>query len=263
MLGVTQLGGFGGGGGDVAAPFVEPWTTWDEASEAGLADDDTVVCFAENPSASGNEVGQGGGLSEALRTWTQHGDIPGATGTPPYRQMEGAGDYFYSSNTLLASFLELQPTWTVFMKIKGYVENTSVTQGVYTIGGNAYNSSNVIYARISNGATPYVYMEIRKGGSSIVGTSILKPTNGSDLYFISFCNGIQTGWGWRQSSTRPTKLSDFTRSNIAVTTCTYPAGAFSGLYDWRGYIYFGGGCYLPQKVMWWGLSRRCLIDTEA
>lgn len=58
---------------------------WDEATEAGMASDNTFVCFMENTSASGNETGQGGGLTGDDLVLTNSGDVVGATGTPPYR----------------------------------------------------------------------------------------------------------------------------------------------------------------------------------
>ena len=69
------------GGGSSAAPS---WSTWNELSESGLADDDTFVVMLEQTGAGGNETGQGGGLSGANLVLTDaSANIAGATGSPP------------------------------------------------------------------------------------------------------------------------------------------------------------------------------------
>ena len=94
-----------------------PWEEWDEKSEAGLARDDIFVCLFENTSAGTNEIGQGGGLSEANRTLTQSGNIAGATGAPPTRVLDGTDDDFTLTASALTSLFN-QNTWTVIIKFK-------------------------------------------------------------------------------------------------------------------------------------------------
>jgi len=84
-----------------------PWAAWDETSESGLASDDTFVCFFENPSAGGDETGQGGGLTGSDLVLTQSGNVAGATGSPPSRQLDGTDDYF--SGTLNLPELIINP----------------------------------------------------------------------------------------------------------------------------------------------------------
>jgi len=77
------------------------WAEWDEQSESTLdvdqdgdGNEDTYICFFENTSAGGNETGRGGGLAGADLVLTQAGNIAGAIGSPPNRQLDGSDDYF-------------------------------------------------------------------------------------------------------------------------------------------------------------------------
>jgi len=117
-----------------------PWEAWDETSESVLASDYTFVCLFENPSAGGDETGQGLGLSGSDLVLTQSGNVAGATGSPPYRSLDGSDDYFTATDNL---FLQIGPgdydgVFSIILKLA----NVNFADGdyfIYIIGdGNNY-----------------------------------------------------------------------------------------------------------------------------
>ena len=96
----------GGGSGNT-------WATWNETDESAIVTDNIFVALMENTSAGGNEVGQGGGLSEINRTLTQAGNIAGATGSPLTRQFDT--NKWMTFTDTLAQFV-CSSTYTIIMK---------------------------------------------------------------------------------------------------------------------------------------------------
>ena len=100
-------------GGSEPSVTTGAWSAWDELSEATFATDNIFVALMENTSAGGNEVGQGGGLSEVNRTLTQAGNIAGATGSPLMRQFDTSK--WMTLTDTLANFI-CSATYTIIMK---------------------------------------------------------------------------------------------------------------------------------------------------
>ena len=100
-------------GGSEASTTTVAWSAWDELSEATFATDNIFVALMENTSAGGNEVGQGGNLSEVNRTLKQAGNIAGATGSPLMRQFD-TNKWMTLTNTL-AQFI-CSSTYAVIIK---------------------------------------------------------------------------------------------------------------------------------------------------
>lgn len=133
-IGDDQVKGFGTGllpGSKVESEVIvevsDPgtsWGTWDETTEAGWGDDaNTFICLFNDATPNANEIGLGAGLSEANRTLTMGGAVPGATGSPPRRVLD-TNDYFDMTPAGALTFLG-NATWTIIWKFNGLDVSTT------------------------------------------------------------------------------------------------------------------------------------------
>lgn len=182
------------------------WANWNELSQDTLRTDqdgdgfdDLFVCFFDAENAGDNDTGVGL-VTGADLVLTQAGNIPGATGTPPSRDLDGAGDLFTITTTLADAFLT-NDEWLILVKLNGvalatfeyiFDINKDATHLIY-----AFNHSvNTLNGRIINGAE-----SVTTGTTGIM--------SAGTTYYVAM---------WKQSggnvylgftTTRPTKLSDF------------------------------------------------------
>jgi hypothetical protein len=82
----------------------------------GDGSEDTNITFGENTSAGGDETGRGI-LTGADLVWTQHGNISGATGSPPYRTTDGNDDYWSTTQNWWDAIFKAQSTYTFVIKV--------------------------------------------------------------------------------------------------------------------------------------------------
>ena len=180
-------------GGSEASATTVAWSAWDELSEATFATDNIFVALMENTSAGGNEVGQGGNLSEVNRTLTQAGNIAGATGSPLTRQFD-TGKWMTFTDTL-AQFL-CSATYTIIMKWN----TVNDAQGTFFRITEAYNDP---ILRITHTAGTISANTDASGSDSVADAF----TAVGDLYIVFQADGgVHNGMlAW--STTKPTDFS--------------------------------------------------------
>ncbi len=179
------------------------WTTWDESSEDTLSVDqdgdgveDTCICFFENTSAGGDETGRGRGLSGADLVLAQAGNIAGASGSPPYRAIDGSNDYF-SFTTTLRDSLNGESEWTVIVKLDNYV--LSATYGQVLTG-----PSEIWMREYTNNKCAF-YSPARGLNNTMTTDDI---PAGTLSWWCMWCDGSDVRAGIATGS-KPTKWSDF------------------------------------------------------
>lgn len=202
--------GVGGGGEGVS------WDDWDEEEEGTLASSDTYVCLFENPIAGGNEVGQGGGLSENSRTLVEYGNapgVPGATGSPPSRLLDGLSDWFFSNDTWFNPFFAGQTKYFLCLKI-------NVTAG--------YNNRATFFRFEDTNVEIQFMLDIDKlkvtledaDNAAEDQSSTDAMTTGSIIYLCLFCDGVTTYAGWTVG-TKPTDIAHFDAGKLLTFTALF------------------------------------------
>ncbi len=244
---IMSLGHPPSGGGSTPA-VGSKWASWTEASEAGLYDSNTFVCFMENTSGSGDETGQGGGLVAANLVLTQSGGGAGASGTPPLRELDGVDDWFIWTETACDNFLDSKTTFTLASKWNGFNDNAS---HVWLIGGT-------VNCQLSRSGDGKLFARwIDGGGAHTATTTDVIPDTG-DVYFFMWADGtnLRAAFG----TSRFTKLSQIPagqRVELAGWAATSPdAGGFPVGSDQAGNRP-SASCY------WFVASKLCLIDNAS
>jgi len=235
----------------------DPWASWDETSEAGLASDDIFVCFFENPSAGGDETGQGGGLSGSDLVLTQTGDVAGATGSPPKRYFDGTNDYFAFTKNLMYNTI-LGSTWTIIIKFTDY---EWVSLGYWF--GLVADNVNLFIRNDETASKPEWIVQDKDGVRQLnnMNTSDAIPGTG-DVYIAAWQGaGHNVRAGFTVGS-KPTKWSDF------ETTKRVEGSGSSDLTDssvatFTGQIGFKDSYYWKGSMYYVVLSSTCLIDNDS
>ena len=191
-------------GGSEASATTVAWSAWDELSEATFATDNIFVALMENTSAGGNEVGQGGNLSEVNRTLTQAGNIAGATGSPLTRQFD-TGKWMTFTDTL-AQFL-CSATYTIIMKWN----TVNDAQGTFFRITEAYNDQIIQFSHTS-GAINFAI----DAGNAITASTFIAT---GDVYIVFQADGTHNAMGaW--STTKPTSFGSIAagqKADVGVT----------------------------------------------
>ena len=96
------------------------WSIWDEIGQSTLLSADytnkTHIQIFDNINAGGNGTGYGV-VSGANLVYTDvTSDIPGAAGTPLYRQITQASTQKFTFTTVLQNILDSEDDWLVMMK---------------------------------------------------------------------------------------------------------------------------------------------------
>jgi len=131
------------------------WASWDESSEGSLADNDTFVCLFENPSANGDETGQGGELTGADLVLTAQDNPAGAV--DGYRALDG--DDWFATSTAVAEIVKKDKNWFCCVKVRNVTDG--VKAGFFHFGTNNQNNaglflySNKLRAIYYQGSTSY------------------------------------------------------------------------------------------------------------
>ena len=222
------------------------WATWSETHEEGWGDSaNTVIALAENPSASGNEVGQGAGLPEADRTFTQAGALPGATGSPPTRAFASPCQLFWTDG-LHDGVLGNRNVWTHLVKIEDiadgatqlFIDSTSPRTYFYK------QADNTFIFNMDNGAISHTTTDV------MTASGIVYVCTWSDGTYIR--SGFTIG-------TKPTKWSDFDVGKRNSTT-----SATARLLHSSGTIGFNqSGNFGTFKLHYIVFSKTCLIDNAS
>jgi len=199
-----------------------PWGTWLERDEYGWGDQvNTFIALYENTSASGNETGQGAGLTGADLVVTQVGGVAGATGSPPSRLLDGIDDEFIGTTPLFD--LISRPTWTILTKF-GDIADSGNVKPLFT--WNSAGNAQQIWANKHSDNTAQVDFRVALGSDSpwVGGTSAAIPATGP-VYFAIWADGVnKVRMGFL--ATKPTKWSDFPANQRFETIYT---GDFTGV----------------------------------
>ena len=235
------------------------WQEWDDQTESYFADDpDTFCCVFENPVADGSEVGQGAGLSSTDRTVATlgAGALPGATGTPPRRSLDGEYDLFRPSASFLNTMIGGSNVWTIGMKCYGRRSGDSSSY-LWHFANSADSTEKIVMRNTSGHIIAYV---IRNGSAYQVTTETSMDLT-SNCWCMMWCDGVTLRAG--QSRVFPTKWSDFDsirRGSRSFSLPLYTNYALRGVFgDWYG---SSSACF-GTEAYWFVVSRACLIDNTA
>jgi len=201
---------------------LSPWALWDETDEAGWGDSaNTFIVFMDELNAGDNEIGQGAGLSEANRTLTEFGELPGATGSPLTR----AFDTECMTMTQACAEVTKSSTWCIVFKLLDFTEDEEGTFLKLSEGDNDFilmltNNARRIQIRVDAGDSDY--------------TSSAAPV--SDVVYVAAqadgVNDVICGW----STSKITKWADIPSAQKATI-----AGVKG---DLSGETYYGSQHYI-------------------
>uniref|UniRef100_A0A6M3IPM2 Uncharacterized protein n=1 Tax=viral metagenome TaxID=1070528 RepID=A0A6M3IPM2_9ZZZZ len=189
----------------------QKWANWDESSEEGLASEDIFVSLMENTNASGNEIGQGGGLTGENLVLTQVGDVAGATGSPPKRAIDATDDRFTWTAAGIQNFLG-GTTFTFIWKYDTFADNTATYPAILANGAQYM----YIYVNPSSKLAIY-YKDTDTTSDGAVETTNSVPTTGN-VYFYIWSDGTDINWGF--STTKKSNPDDIAAGDKAKITAT-------------------------------------------
>lgn len=224
--------------------FSVSWADWPENSEATLQSATTYVALMENPTANGDEAGQGGGLSGSDLTLTLTGNIPGAAGSPPYRDFTSNG---YFTHPPVGAFLAGRNVYTILTKL---TIDTTKEQGIFSCPSFVY-----LFQR-----DPAYGGELRCdlicNGTYVHNNMTADALTTGTWYFAVWGDGSTHRYGF--CATKPTKLSDFSAGKVVSATSSLAFAGSNGMQ-------FGaiGTSYLDAKAYYYVLSKSCLINNAA
>ncbi len=198
-----------------------PWAKWDESSELGLATDNTFVCLMENPSAGGNEAGQGGGLTGADLILTQSGSVAGASGGK--RVFDGVNDRLnWTIAAVDALIANANKTWSVIMKLTDITKDVGNTYFFAFLDAAQANERIALSIQTDDKLTLNVEQDTVEDFNRKTTDSIATST---EYYVAAWAdagvNKIRAGF----TATRPTKWSDFATNKRMESTLD---GDFTG-----------------------------------
>ena len=244
------IGGHVGASADPGA-----WSGWDEASESGLSTDqdndsveDTHIVFFENVNAGGNETGTGV-VAGANLVWTQHNNVAGSAGTPPYREITAANEGFSVTDTLLDVLTGAE--WTILLKLDNLLIQGAESYISYIRSGGKWWRSD----READG-TLDVYIN---GVARTLGA----PAINVPVYIATWRSAGLVRCGWTSAGSgangQPTKWSDFNAANRFDDGAT-PSPA-AGVWDHK--IFFCSSAKtkgITAKAFYAIISSTSLID---
>jgi len=224
--------------GAAAAPG--SWAGWDEQSESTLdvdqdgdGNEDTFICFFENTNAGGDETGRGGDLTGSDLIISQVGNVAGATGSPPTRDLGDNSQYFTMPNEMM-SVLAGTTTWTFITKLKDAWAETAEA-GILRIKSAGDNDS--IYMR-SSGTDEKLKVFLREGTTTLINFEVT--TNAwnttGDVWFFGQCDGSEVVFGFHNS--KPTSLSAIPAGNKLTYSGTAQFSPYDGS---ENYLFYDNG----------------------
>ena len=178
-----------GGGGATNTNFL----TWDEL-ETGWGDLlNTNICNAEN-GVSGGDEGSLGVVSGADLVHIESGNIPGASGSPLTRALDGTDDYWVVTTTFIDTFLAFDnPVFSIIIKVdtwEQYEADQAIIRYMADAGGN-----NGIYCVANSGGQ--IRVDFADGGTDTYTdytTDPMPKTGAVYIYVESDGANIKCGW---------------------------------------------------------------------
>jgi hypothetical protein len=191
------------------------WSNWDARTEDGIDSESIFAIFGEGGNGA-NEIGLGGNLSTANRTWTQNGAIPGSG---IYRTLDGATQWF-DATTGWRDFFNGATKYGLMFKMQDWNPGEDYEAIIKWAVGSE------LVLRVDNG-TPRALQGYVDG--NLIGTTADGLTTAGVIYCYLGCNGADTMVGFTSVGSgpggQPTKLSDFAATKRALrgATTTMPA----------------------------------------
>jgi hypothetical protein len=237
---------------------VTRWGNWDDFYESTLAASKIFTVVFNNVSDGGDEVGQGGGLSEAGRTLTQSGNIAGSTTSPPGRVVSKSSGFSQDIENGIASLIQGQDEFCVVVKCAD--SDVSSTSRPVSLGGfgllYGYSTGHT-YASASltvgnSGTTSLIDDE----GNSISTGETLEPlSNDQTVWWIVQYKNSVVRLGYSTTS-RPVSWDDIPDGQKFEFTCTAFA---SQLETTNETLVGGGGTYYEFK----GIMHYLVVSRQA
>jgi hypothetical protein len=234
------------------------WADWDEASEDTLSVDqdgdgteDTFICFFENTVAGGNETGRGV-VSGADLVATQVHDVPGASGSPPRRELVTVSDGFKGTYPLFNTIIKDAANWTVIIK----TYPTAVGQVFNYYLGAATQEQLVIW----NDGQKFRPLIRTDGDIRLYASTANDLPLNQIVWQCAWYDGTTIYSGFATGS-KPTKLSDFA-ANDRVSAVT-ANGVFINDADTNNYLLGRAGESFLGYGYYTLLSNVCLIDNDS
>lgn len=198
--------------------FTYSWADWPEDSEATLQGANTFAALMENPTADGDEAGQGCGLSGADLTLTRGGSVAGATGTPPTRYLNPG--WFIPTANFWSTLLNTSSPWSFVLKFNAL--NCSSDRYLLRFADAAGNNE----VQLLRDASYKLWLTAKSGGSALVNavSTDSVPTAGA-VYCAVWFDGTYIRAGF--STSKPTSWAGLDSGKRIVAPSA--GGAWSGV----------------------------------
>lgn len=183
------------------------WATWDEVTEAGWGDSANTYIALMESGVGANEIGLGiTGLSEANRTLTQNGDIPGASGG--YRTLNGTGSQYFTFTAGWITAIFGNPSWIYIIKL---IIDAADPYGGLFVYDAAEPPDELIYMRVHTDGKLEGQVKDPSGYEDLSTTDSV--TTGSIIWCAFWTNNTSGKTRMGFSTTRPTKWSNFSANS--------------------------------------------------
>lgn len=236
----------------------DAYSAWDESTEAGLATNNTFVCLFENPVASSDEYGQGGGLTGTDLVLSELGDVTGAAGTPPLRYLDGLDNMFAMSANVWEGLIKNSDTWSVMMKVQGRTA-IGIIRYFFDFANDATHSRIIIGRNTDNKLIAWFFdSDAASVWSSTTTTDAFTDTT---TWLGMWWDGTNVRCGFTTAG-KPTAWSDFEatkRLTAAASNLTQSATGCS--IGSRFAVPLDNWCY--SGIYYVVVSNLCLIDNES
>lgn len=252
-----------GGGG--CGPAV-PWADWDQTCESNLETSTNLVALFENRTSGGDEFAVGLGLSGTDLQLMQIGTVPGATGDPLRRVLDGSAMNFQLAAAMMETALrDAGKKWTVCFHIFNYTRDATD----YFCELGADDASNYLVLRCR--ATKLSADLIDAGGSSTsIDTTNDLPATAADLHIAVWNdNSGNCHIGFTTSGSgaggQPTKKSDFAAGNVRDTgkNVDFTGGSAFGTIYKNIFAANAAGKFVDCSARMFCISKICLINNAA
>jgi hypothetical protein len=244
--------------------FQKTWSSWNEQDLYSLASGDVFVCLFDSPNAGDDETGAGGGLSGSDLILTQGGNVAGATGTPPYREMDGSDDYFQTALSWFNTIFAGEPEYTLILKTYLRVANVRTVfnaSGITNLRLKIENNSGKIRWGMNDYDHATEYQE---------GTNDLSAQDNQVCYlamWTSAAAGVsRAGWcvggGGSGANGQPTKWSDFNAGDRVEFSSVFD-NISNASYNMHIFAESSGVSETEGRLYYIVAAKTCLIDNSA
>lgn len=232
----------------VVAGSDQPWKGWDEINEVDIARDNVLCVKYESTAAGSNEVGSCTGLNATDRTFTQAGNIAGATGSGVEvgRQMDDVDD-----------------EWSLTANARNICASNAMTI-IHKVNLDQINEEHFLLDWLNGGDTlqwtiDSVTNKLTVDAATNLGLAAADEVNlalsASTIYWLAIaCDGNSPTW-MGVATSKPNSKSDFDATFDGSTICTWTDLSASR----NDVFHNNGGNFLDGKVYYTILAGRYLF----